>query len=217
MTSLANRSSSPLRDVLYEFSMAKDVPDAELLDQFVKAYPEYAAMITDFAIDIAVDALRSKASPAVEAAATVSPEVSRAMSVYQNALYAKSMKAKAATVESKAESEATDCPNLFAGLDRKGFRALAARLKMDTVLLMKLRDRLIDPRTITEGFRQYLAEGLNVTKKAVDAFFAEKPTRLAPQFYKSESKPELQAPQSFEEAVRAAGLDDAQKTFLLEL
>ena len=43
-----SNSTAQLRDVLYAFSLAKPVPDAPLLDEFVKRYPQYAAEITDF-------------------------------------------------------------------------------------------------------------------------------------------------------------------------
>src|ERR1700733_13177269 len=42
-------SATSLSDVLYEFSLARAMPDAELLDQFVHRYPEHAAALTDLA------------------------------------------------------------------------------------------------------------------------------------------------------------------------
>ena len=51
----------PLRDVLYALSLAKPIPDAEVLDDFVRRYPEYAAALTDFAIELAMDAVSSEA------------------------------------------------------------------------------------------------------------------------------------------------------------
>ena len=56
MTTTQSNSSMPLRDVLYSFSLAKSVPDAELLDEYVRSYPEYAAELTDFAIEMIIDA-----------------------------------------------------------------------------------------------------------------------------------------------------------------
>jgi len=45
-----NRSAATLSDALYELSLAQRVPDAPLLDEFVRRYPEYADDLTDFAI-----------------------------------------------------------------------------------------------------------------------------------------------------------------------
>ncbi len=48
------RSPTPLRDVLYELSLAKDLPDAELLDEFIRRYPEHARALTEFAIELVI-------------------------------------------------------------------------------------------------------------------------------------------------------------------
>ena len=55
MMDTLHRSPVPLRDILYEFSIAKDVPDAELLDEFTRRYPEYADALTEFAVELLVD------------------------------------------------------------------------------------------------------------------------------------------------------------------
>jgi hypothetical protein len=83
--------------------------------------------------------------------------------------------------------------------------------------LMKLRDRQIDPTTLTDGFKRFVADTLRVAKDVVDAFFGESATRMAAQYYKSDSKPETQPQQSFEAAVRASGLSETQQKFLLDL
>ena len=44
-----SRSAATLRDALYELSLARQVPDATLLDEFVRRYPEHAEDLTDFA------------------------------------------------------------------------------------------------------------------------------------------------------------------------
>src|SRR5580658_5044338 len=79
---------TPLRDVLYAFSLAKPIPDADLLEEFTRRYPEHAIELTDFAIELAVDAMRGHedAEPDLVDDA-VSPAVSRAMSAFQNRLF----------------------------------------------------------------------------------------------------------------------------------
>src|ERR1017187_1198388 len=47
-------AKTPLRDVLYTFSMTKPIPDAELLDQFIRRYPEYRAALIEFATAVAI-------------------------------------------------------------------------------------------------------------------------------------------------------------------
>jgi hypothetical protein len=57
MATTLTSNTPPLRDVLYAFSLAKPMPDAEVLDDFVRRYPEYAAALTDFAIELVMDTL----------------------------------------------------------------------------------------------------------------------------------------------------------------
>ena len=85
---IATNPPTALRDVLYAFSLAKPVPDARLLDEFVRRYPEHAAEITDFAIELAIDAARGNDDNTEDAEPAVSPAVSRAMSRFQNRLFA---------------------------------------------------------------------------------------------------------------------------------
>jgi hypothetical protein len=54
-TMVKNKDATPLEQVLYEFSFEKTVPDAELLEDYVKRFPEYAAALTDLAVAIALD------------------------------------------------------------------------------------------------------------------------------------------------------------------
>jgi len=215
MSSAMKRSPLPLRDVLYEFSSAKDVPDAELLDQFVTRYPEFAGAITDYAVEVVLESLRMKESPASENPQAVSAAVSRAMSKFQNALFAKAAKPEAPAT--KAAGESADVANLFASLDRKRFKALAVDLGVNNVFLIKLRDRQIVPTTIPSGFRSFVAQKLKVPRPMVDSYFAEASSTRALQFYKADIKPETKSQQSFADAVRTSGLSDEQQQFLLNL
>jgi hypothetical protein len=217
MTNTLSRRPAPIRDVLYEFSLAKAVPDAELLDEFVQRYPEHAAVLTDFAIELVVDSLRRE--EAVDTAidtATVSAPVSRAMSTFQNALYA-NRAARSAAVAQK-ETQAVPVDNPFAMLERKAFRQLAQNLNANTVFVCKLRDRQIDLKTMSEGFLKFLAGKLRVVPETLAAFYAGGRAPVAqPQFYKAEQKPKEGPQQAFAEAVRTSGLTEEQQRYLLSL
>ena len=56
-------NATSLDEVLYQFSLAKPVPDAELIDKFVRRYPAYATAITDLAVSIVLDAARGGDDP----------------------------------------------------------------------------------------------------------------------------------------------------------
>ena len=84
MSQTLNASPRALREAFYILSTAQDIPDAKLLDDVVRQYPHFGGELTEFAISIAVDALRGdRVVEAAEAAidpSVVSPAVSRAMS-----------------------------------------------------------------------------------------------------------------------------------------
>jgi hypothetical protein len=215
MTTANDRAPAALRDVLYEFSISAERPDAALLDEFVKRYPTYAAELTDFAVEMIIDSDRDERFEAPDVSGRVSPAVSRAVSKYQNALHAR-IAGKTAQA-SAAVASANECGNPFASLDRQSFRNLANELNVTLVFLCKLRDCLIDPKTITDGFRRYLAEKMKVSTDWLATFWETATPRLQSQFFKAEKKPEASSIQSFEEAVHNSGLDQGQQDFLLGL
>src|SRR5947208_13044936 len=94
------RDPRSLRDALYQLSLAKPGLDAELLDEFVRRYPEYTKTLTEFAIALVLDgAGQTDDEPFECPSQTTSPAVSRAMSRFQNRLFAVR---KAATVQASA-------------------------------------------------------------------------------------------------------------------
>lgn len=206
-----------LREAYYVLSTAQDVPDAKLLDEIVRRYPQFGQELTDFAISIAVDALRGdraveEAKAAIDRT-SISPAVSRAMSHFQNRLHAHSMRAP----EVKNAPHVADAANPFVGLSRSEYRAFAARLNANAVFVGKLRDRQIDPATMTPGFQARVAEELTAPLDVVVTHFSARQSAPTGQFFKAEGKPTTGTQQSFEEAVRNSGLNEVQQIFLLDL
>ncbi len=215
MTS-TDRAPKPLRDVLYDFSLAQDVPDADLLDEFARQYSCYAEELTEFAIDLFVEAQRDaeEVTQAFDEAA-VSPVVSRAMSAFQVAMQEVRGKQEAASTESVSEASAVENP--FADLDRTQFRALAASINANAAFLCKVRDCLIDPKTMTMGFLRLLGEELTVAVEQLEAYFRAGTPQIAGQHFKAEEKPTVGEQQSFEDAVKSSELTNEQQQFLLSL
>ena len=210
-----------LHDALYELSIAKYMPDAQVLDDVVRRYPQFAEDLTDFAIELALDALRGEAAAdAAEAAidpSNVSPAVSRAMSRFHNHLHALRQGSEKVSAERVLPSKPVDNP--FAGLSRQKFRAFAKQIGANSVFVAKLRDRQIEPDTITDGFKRHVADELDVSFTAIDAHFSAPggSASASPQFYKADEKPSHDRRQSFEDAVRSSGLTDEQQQYLLSL
>jgi hypothetical protein len=218
MTSIPTSGAAPLRDALYAMSFAQRVPDAALLDDVVRRFPEHAVLLTDFAIELAMDALRGDDSAEVAETAIdvdrISPAVSRAMSRFQNRLHAER---QASTPSAGRGLSPTEIVNPFASLDRRGFRDLAARLGANTVFVAKLRDRQIDAGGMSDGFRCKVADELHAPIGVVIAHFAAGQATAGRQFFKAEGKPDASERQTFEEAVRNSGLTEEQQRHLLSL
>jgi hypothetical protein len=212
MTSTPPRSPTPLRNVLYEFALAKPVPDAALVDEFVRHYPEYASELTEYAIELALDAIAARNEPVDKPSAVTAPSVSRAMSRFHNRLHAVRKGTDAETANAAPAVE-----NPFAKLTRDAIRALAQGLHANTVFVMKLRDRHISLETMTEGFLRRIADELGVRLENIVAYFAAPAYIQSSAHFKAETKPEAGEKQTFEQAVRSCGLTPEQQNSLLNL
>jgi hypothetical protein len=204
-------SPRALREAFYVLSTAQDVPDAKLLDDVVRRYPQIAIAVDALRGERAVEAAEASIDPKV-----VSPAVSRAMSHFQNRLHSLTA-GVAASQRGTAPLKRVDAPNPFSALSREEFRAFAGRLNANGVFIGKLRDRQIEPSTMTLGFQKRVADELGVPLDVVVAHFAAEQVISARQFYKAEGKPSIGVRQTFEEAVRNSGLSETQQRSLVDL
>jgi hypothetical protein len=215
MIQISNNAKS-LRDAMYAMSLSKKVPDADLVEEFALRYPQHAAALTDFAIELAIDGLMFDDDEEVEIAGdpdAVSPAVSRVMSLFENRLFEVRQGQRAAK-GTRASNIVVENP--FVRLDRDQFRTLAARVGINTVFLSKLRDRQIDPPTIPDRFSSYLADEMGEEHGSLTAHLCATPEIIATrQFYKAERKPVATTRQSFDEAVQGSGLSKEQQARLL--
>jgi hypothetical protein len=215
-----NESTARLSDALYELSLAQEVPDAALLDEFVRRYPEHADDLTDFAIMLAIDSLREVSQGDVPrttlAEDKLSPAVSRAMSRFYNRLHAVQSSENISVERGVPTSEIP--PNPFATLDRAAFRGMVQRLNVNTVFAIKLRDRHIVPETIPKRFTDQLAQELKVPPGVLmEHLNVQGQSQMQGQFYKAADKPQLDIKQTFCEAVKSSGLNDEQQRLLLAM
>jgi hypothetical protein len=205
----------PLDDVLNAFALAKAVPDPDTLEEFTRKYPAYAEALTEFAVDLLLDdAIPDEADTSeIDASEAVSPAVSRAISYFQNAVYELESK-PAAPLRSVAQPK-----NLFADMDRARFRAVASSLHANNTFMIKLRDRTIDPDSVTSrtGFCRKVAGEIGEPVDLIIAHFRGPQVIARGQHYKSDKKPAVTGRETFEEAVRSSGLSDEQQAYLLGL
>jgi hypothetical protein len=224
MMHAAETPKRTLEDALYILSIEKEVPDAAVLDKVVRAFPEYAEELTDFAIDIALDCLRNRSQETETSVqpvqlGAVSPAVSRAMSRFQNRLHAvQTLPVSNQTKQTLATSRiASEAKNPFQRLSREEFRSLAERMGVNSMFVTKLRDRQIVASTIPTRFRSKLAEEMEVPLELVIAHLEASPVVPQRQFYKCVEKPHHVAQQTFVEAVRGCGMSKDQQDALLEI
>ena len=220
MNPILTPGTPPLRDALYALAMAASTPDAQVLDEIVRQYPQFADELTDFAVELAIDSLPEAASEATEATANpskVSPAVSRAMSRFHNRVFALRRAADTAPTGRALPSEPDHNP--FAGLSRKEFREIASRIGANTVFVAKLRDRQIDPETMTDGFKRLVADEVKVPVDLLSTHLAATPGAAgeSAQFYKADDKPKHDQQQSFADAVKSSGLTVEEQRRLLSL
>ena len=72
--------STQRREALYALAMAENMPDAGVLDDIVRQYPQFSRELTEFAVELALDSLVESGTAEAAADPTkVSPAVSRAM------------------------------------------------------------------------------------------------------------------------------------------
>lgn len=211
------QSNTSLRDAMYAMSLAKPIPDVETVEEFVRRFPEHAEALTDFAIELAMDALaHGTDDDEVEMPVNMEvedPSVSRVMSNFQNRLFDKAQKRAS---ELPARAETVPVVNPFATLDRNRFRALTSRLEINSAFLSKLRDRAIEPATIPRGYCQHIAEEMDERLEVITSHLYALPEAVhARQFYKADAKPILGVRQSFEDAVQSSGLTEEQRRRLL--
>jgi hypothetical protein len=209
---MTNRSKD-LSEVLYALALAMPVPDAKTLDDFVRKYPQHADALTEFAVDLALepDAEGDEEDDVAAASDEVSPAVSRAISHFQQVSYE--------LEKSSGPGAAEAVANPFASLSRDRFREYAETLGANSVFVMKLRDRQLEPDTVIprSGFCRLAAEGMGISVDVVIAHLRAQPAMPAHQRFKADEKPSMPKRETFEEAVRNSGLTPEQQRRLLEL
>ena len=144
----------------------------------------------------------------------VSPAVSRAMSQFQNRLFAVRKGQAAGSFARAASSPARIHSHLSTAKD---FARLRSRINANTVLLAKLRDRQIDPATMPAEFCRRLAEEMDEPLENLAAHLSAPPE--ASGMHASSTNPKAnrrsRRGNPSTEAVRGSGLSPEQRRRLL--
>lgn len=218
---MTTREASSENDVLYEFALAYNHPDAQQLDDFARRFPRHADALTTLAIELALEcrAGDGRAMPDhPEQDAETAAILSRAMSRFQNRLY--TVRASQSTIISNGRTSAGHAPaprNPFSSRSREQIRVLAMSLDVSPLFLKRLRDREIRSDTMTPGFIHYVALRLEEPDSVIAVHFRAKGQIPAHIHFKSVEMPAVRPLLTFEEAVRGSSLTSEQQARLLAL
>jgi hypothetical protein len=194
-------------EVLYQFAVAKEAPDAELLQEFVRRYPKHAAALRQAAVDLALDrAIDDAEAQSQEPVAASAEGVAKALRRFEE---------QRARIAAEASAQA-GVDNPFLALDAAGMRRVVKQLDVSTPFLAKLRDREVLPETIPERVRRWVADVLEAPVDVLMAHLSAPRQAPAGAFWKADQRPEVRPQQTFEEAVRTSGLTPEQQRRLLE-
>lgn len=198
-----NTMMPTLDDVLHEFSLSADRPTRELLDEFVRLYPDYTRELTEFAAEWAFE---TRVIGEAEQPPAHDNLVSIATSRFLNRLH-----------QLKKERSEAPSQNAIASLSKQDFRALVARMDLSIPFLTKLRDGMIYADTLPPAFCDELGRGLNMPPAAVIASLPRQAEIRSGARFKADGKPTAEEPETFEEAVRSSGLTREQQARLIAM
>ena len=214
---MPTRETSSENDVLYQFALSYEHPDARTLDEFVRRHPEHADALTTLAIELALELLEPDKPPTAEPAplsAESAAMVERAMSRFQNRLFEVRTAAKGSLVPATS-ARALAPRDVFAARTPEQLQIVIVKIGASPLFLMRLRDRGIDAGTIPPGFVRQLAQALEELEDSVRTYLAS-PAQIHSQTrFKSDVTPTAGRKISFEYAVRTSALTPEQQARLL--
>ena len=201
-----------LESVLFEFRAEAGVPRPGILEAYTRRYPQFARELTDYAVEWLIDEALATTEPAREA---VAPESSPLVSKAISRLYNRIRERDAAN--DAVRPAVSQVRNPFQGLAVARKREIRDELRINTPLLAKFENRLIDPDTAPRGFLDQFARLLESGVEEFIGYLRLPPAMHAAPEFKAQGKPAVAArKESFEEAVRGSSLDEKQKKALIE-
>lgn len=202
-----------LHSVLLDFRVeAAGAPKPAVLEAYCRKYPQYARELTEYAVQWLIgDALAVTAAEQSVEQGPSSPMVSRAISRFHDRV------AGGAASAETAHGPSDKARSPFEGLPVARKREIRDMLGIDTPMLAKFQNRLIDPDTAPRGFLERFAEMLGHTLNELVVYLRLPPAMHAHPDFKAERKPLIEErKETFEHAVRSSSLDEKHKQTLLK-
>jgi len=176
-------------EILLAFSI-EPTHDRKTLEQYLIEYPEHAKALVACSIELMVDATRRD-----NGAVTSEGPIDRAWQRFQNVV---------------SQPDDVLVTNPFATLNPTAFKALAKKLNITNLLLIRLRDRAIIAITIPGRFVQGLATELGASAEVVMDYLQSPPAMVSGHSFRSAVKPAVAEQITFTEAIEISQLTPAQ-------
>lgn len=185
-------------EVLITFAV-EPLHDRATLERYIAEYPQYTQALIDCAIELMLESARPEAELAPDDAV-----VDQAWVRFQAAM-------------APADAARSAVADPFAKVGPTLFKAIAKRLDLSSLFLVRVRGRAISAATYPQRFIQRLAGELETSPMALLDFLRTPPTMAPGLSFRSDMKPEVADQISFETAVETSQLSPAQKGALLNL
>jgi hypothetical protein len=192
-----NENTIPSEEEIILAFAVEPIHDRKTLERYLTEYPEHSIALVDCSIELMLDSTQS--DTVVE---STEDAVEHAWQRFQAIMRV---------------SDDTSLMNPFAKLNPTAFKSLAKRLDITNLLLVRLRDRAIEPMTIPIRFIQKLADELEVTVDAVLAFLNGSPSMISNHSFRSSEKPMVTNQITFQKAIETSQLTESQKNTLKAL
>jgi hypothetical protein len=184
-------SDKSAEDVLFAFSV-EPRHDRQTLERYLESYPEFADDLLDLSHELRISASLGPADILAEDEASF-------QAAWQQYAAVAPQGVPSASVE-----------NLFNRFKGKAFVALAEALLIPRSVLVALRDRLVVPSSIPQGFIRRFAQSAAATIEGVEQYLALPPATSAALNFKADQKPAAQPQITFEALLAQSTLTEEQ-------
>lgn len=181
-------------EVLLAYSV-EPMHDRATLERYLSKYPDHASALVDCTLELMM--LPAEISPVWVAESAVEAGW-------------KKFQASLAAVEGAVE-------NPFARLSPMAFKKLAARLEINNLLLLRIRDRAIRAASMPRAFVRRLAAELGMSVNKVMEYLEGPPNLATASSFRSATKPAAPAQIEFKDAVKSSQLTNEQQKTLLAM
>ncbi|XGV94669.1 MAG: hypothetical protein ACAF41_18215 [Leptolyngbya sp. BL-A-14] len=189
---MKSADSQPSREeVLYAFAM-EPTSGRDILEQYLRDFPEYAAELIDLSYELACEARQNEMPLSDEDQALIDKAWQR-----------------------HVEAAPTETIDPFVALTTIEQRNLAQRLDVPRQVITAFRERRVELTSVPSLFLERLAAAMNSTVEILKTALALPPEPGLIRSYKADSKPKAATSVTFEQLLIEANVSSAKRALLM--